>query len=296
MRILKTEAGDREPLLTAVGLHVSLLWGQLVRGRLVTNVRLESPELTYIAPPVTPRRGGEGKEKSPQETLLQLFPFKVSQFQISHGRIHFINHYASPPISVTATKISVLATNLTNIPDLKVKLPAGVNASGETLGGGFDVQMQLNPLMNQPTLQLNAQLTNVHLIQLNDFLRAYGKVDVERGTFSLFASFAAAEGNYDGYAKVFFTDLRVFDWQKERHKNILEIFWAAIVESVSNVLSNQPKNQLAAKIPLSGSFQAADIDVWTAAGTLLQNAFIRALIPRLDEASTMRGLPEGEAK
>ena len=142
----------------------------------------------------------------------------------------------------------------------------------------------MNPLIKMPTFEISVQLTNVDLVSLNDFLKAYGRFDVARGTFALFASFAAAQGKYDGYAKVFFDDLDVFEWEKERKKNALQIFWHAIVGTLSTVLRNQPKDQLATKIPISGSFEGNDVGIWTAAATLLRNAFIRALVPKLDNS------------
>jgi hypothetical protein len=130
------------------------------------------------------------------------------------------------------------------------------------------------------------------LVSLNDFLKAYGKFDVARGTFALFASFAAAEGKYDGYAKVFFENLDVFAWEKERKKNALQVFWQAIVGTVSTVFQNQPKDQLATKIPFSGSFDNTDVGIWAATATLLRNAFIRALVPKLDNSISVEKVRE----
>jgi hypothetical protein len=159
-------------------------------------------------------------------------------------------------------------------------------------GGGFDLQLQMDPLNELPTFEITALVTNVDLVALNDFLKAYGKFDVASGNFALYSSFAAAEGKYDGYAKVFFENLDVFQWEKERKKNILQIFWQAIVGAVTTVFRNQPKDQLATKIPISGSFEAREVGVWTASVTLLQNAFIRALVPKLDESVTVEKVEE----
>jgi hypothetical protein len=150
-----------------------------------------------------------------------------------------------------------------------------------------ELDLKLNPMAALPTFEVTAQLTNVNLVDLNDFLKAYGKFDVARGNFALYTSFAAAEGKYDGYAKVFFEDLDVFAWEKERKKNILQIFWQAIGGTIGAVFRNQPKDQLATKIPFSGSYTNNQIDGWTAVGTLLRNAFISALVPKLDQTITV---------
>ena len=101
---------------------------------------------------------------------------------------------------------------------------------------------------------MTAQLTNVDLTALNNFLRAYGKFDVARGDFALFASIASKDGNYDGYLKVFFNKLDVFAWEKERKKNVLKIFWDAIVGTAADIFKNQSRDSLATRIPISGSY------------------------------------------
>jgi len=130
-------------------------------------------------------------------------------------------------------------------------------------------------------------VTNVALPSLNDFLRAYVKFDVDRGNFSLYSSLAAQGGSYQGYFKVFFSDLSIFAWDKERKKNILEVFWQAIIGGVATVFKNHPHDQLAAKIPISGSYSNSSVGLWTTTGTVLQNAFIHALVPKLDQPVTV---------
>jgi len=92
---------------------------------------------------------------------------------------------------------------------------------------------------------------------------------------------------------VFFRDLNVFEWEKERKKNVLEIFWQAIVGTLATVLKNQPKDQLATKIPITGSFGKTDVHLWPTIATLLRNAFIRALVPKLDQPVKVEKVPAG---
>lgn len=176
-----------------------------------------------------------------------------------------------------------MATNLGNTRNLAQKLPAGLKASGQTLGHGhFDMDLKMDPLQAAPTFELNASLTNVDMVQLNDFLRSYGKLDVAAGNFSLFTSVASVQGSYKGYLKVLFRNLDVFEWEKERKKNVLDMFWGAMVGVLSEGFRNHPHDQLAAQIPVSGSFTDLHADLWSATGSLLKNAFIHALVPKLD--------------
>jgi Domain of Unknown Function (DUF748) len=119
-------------------------------------------------------------------------------------------------VDIYISKIFATATNLTNARDVKQKLPSGLNAHASTVGGGtLDLQLHMNLLKPRPAFEINCGLTNVDLVSLNYFLRAYGKFDVARGNFALFTSVAADNGSYEGYFKVLFKDLNVFAWEKE---------------------------------------------------------------------------------
>ncbi|HEX3988611.1 MAG TPA: hypothetical protein VHZ30_04210, partial [Verrucomicrobiae bacterium] len=154
------------------------------------------------------------------------------------------------------------------------------------------VDVKLNPLAANPTFELNASLTNVDLTALNNFLEAYGKFDVARGDFEMYTSFASADGKYDGFVKVLFKHLDVFSWEKDHKKNILKLFWQAIVGLVSEGLKNQSHDQLATQVPISGTYQGSHVGVIPAVGNLLKNAFIRALLPNIGQPVTIEQAQE----
>jgi hypothetical protein len=49
------------------------------------------------------------------------------------------------------------------------------------------------------------------------------------------------------------------------------------------VLKNQPHDQLATKVPITGAFQNTDVHIWPTIQTLLRNGFIRALALQPDQ-------------
>jgi hypothetical protein len=110
----------------------------------------------------------------------------------------------------------------------------------------------------------------------------------------MYTSFASAQGKYDGFVKVLFKDLDVFSWEKDHKKNILKLFWQAIVGLVSEGLKNQPHDQLAAQIPISGTYSGAHVGIIPAIGSLLKNAFIRALLPNIGQPVTLKQAAQQE--
>ena len=270
------------PFYSTAILDLSLQWSELFHGALVSKIIMQRPSLNFISGP-TKDQTQTGKENDWGHTLESLAPFKINRLEVTHGQIHFRNPYSNPPVDIYLNDLSVLATNFTNSRRSPQELPAGISARGTTLGkGNLYFIIHVNPLAQKPVFELTGAVTNVNLVALNDFLKAYGKFDVARGDFALFTSFAAKDGNYDGYCKVFFDNLKVFNWDKDKHKDALEIFWKAIVGTLTTAFKNQPHDQLATKIPITGTLGKTDVHYWATIATLLRNAFIKSLVPKVD--------------
>jgi hypothetical protein len=284
------------PFYSTSVLDLSLDWGALIHGAIVSKIVMQDASLNFVQGP-TEQQSQSGKETDWGSLLESLVPFDINRLDITNGQIHFQNLYANPPVDIYITSLFADATNFSNSSHLATNLAAGVSAHGKTLGGGeLDLHVLVNPMEKIPAFQLTASLTNVDLPALNDFLRAYGKFDVADGKLAIFASFATTDSNYDGYCKIFFQNLNVFRWEKEKKKDLLQIFWEAIVGTLGAAFKNQPHDQLATKVPISGSFSKTDVHLWPTIATLLQNAFIKALVPKLDEPVTMPKVERKESQ
>jgi hypothetical protein len=275
--IVQTAGNAPVPFFSSPDIDLSLQWGELFQGAIVGRIHIEKPEVNFVS---GPGQAQTGTNQPWEKTFESLFPVQINQLEIDNGTVRFRNFQKSFPVNIFATNLSLVATNLSNARNQPGKLPAGATASGSSLGGGhFELALRLNPMAPAPTFELNALLTNVDLTALNDFLRSYGKFDVERGRFSLFTSVAAADGKYDGFIKVLFQNLGVFSWEKEHRKNMLEIFWQGIVGALVEGFKNHPHDQLATRIPITGSYSDPHLGILSAIGNLMKNAFVRALLP-----------------
>ena len=147
----------------------------------------------------------------------------------------------------------------------------------------MELHVKLDPLASEPRFDLELAVKDVDLVDLNELLEAYGKFNVKRGTFEVFAEIAGSEGNFDGYVKPFFEDLNVLELEHDA-KNPVKLVWQAIVAGAVKIFKNHPEDQLATKIPVSGTFERTDVAIWTTIVNVLRNAFIEAFRARIDES------------
>lgn len=295
IKIEKSDANIPVPFFSTPRMDLSVQWKELFHGAVVGKILLDRPAVNFVGGP-TPDQKQTGESQPWGKTLESLFPFRINRFEIRDGQVRFQTFSKNEPVDIYVTNLYAVATNLSNTRDLGRPLPAALQAAGRSLGGGeLNIDLKMDPLAPAPTFELTASLTNVDLVALNSFLRSYGKLDVAGGIFSVYSTAASDQGNYKGTVRVLFQHLDVFEWEKERKKNVLELFWEAVVGTLAATVKNHPHDQLAANIPVSGSFTNSHIGVFYAAGSLLHNAFIRALLPRIDRPEKLQDVKEAAA-
>jgi hypothetical protein len=269
------------PFFAADAIDFAVEWKALFHGSLVTQISVAHPQLNFVQGK-SKKDSQTGADKSWQQTVKDLAPFRINSFRINDGEVHFRSFTSNPPINVFIHDLSILATNLTNSEKATESKAAHIDADGLVLGNGkFKGRMKIDPFAQKPTFDLAAELTHVDLPKLNNFLLAYGKFDVERGFFSVYLEATASEGKFKGYVKPLLEDLKVVSWNKDK-KNPAKLLWESIVGAVTGVFKNKEEDRLATKIPISGSFDDPSPDIWATIGNLLRNAFIRAIMPGLD--------------
>jgi hypothetical protein len=124
-------------------------------------------------------------------------------------------------------------------------------------------------------------MTEVELTHWNDFLEAYGGVNASKGTFSVATEMLVEQGKLQGYIKPVLKNLEVAR-SKESKESPLKVIWETIVAGIAELLTNQPKDQIATRIPLSGDIVNPSPDIFATIGELLRNAYIEALFPSLE--------------
>jgi hypothetical protein len=282
------------PFIKAEEMDMSIEWRALLHGSVVAEIEVQKPVFNFVNGP-TKATSQTGIDKHWTEVIDHLLPFKLNRVELKDGEVHYRDFHSSPQIDIFARKIHVLAENLSNAKHTKGSLPSTAVATAVVYDGTAKVNMKIDPLSRVPTFDLNAQLTNVDLTHLNNFLRAYGNFDVERGEFSLYSEAAAKNNRISGYTKPIIKDIKVVSWKEDIRKP-LKLIWESVVGAVAWILTNHKKDQIATKATFEGRLDDPDISVLSIIGQLLRNAFIQALVPSLENNVNINSIGNKEEK
>ena len=277
-----------------MSIDLSIQWESLLHGKIVGKLYFDSPELIFTKDKT--EIGTVKKDTGDFRTVLKNFmPLKVNRFVVNNGSIHYVDENFTPKVDIFLTNAHILAENLSNVINKDQLLPSTVTATANVYDGRLAFNMKLDGLNKVPTFDLNADLKNTNLAKLNDFLRAYGNFDVDKGNFGLYTEFAAKDGKYVGYVKPIIKDLKVLG-PKDKKDDILHLAWEALIGGVGMVFKNQGKDQIATKVPIQGNFETSEANIPETIWELLSNAFIQALVPGIDNEININSVDKTPVK
>ena len=283
LEILKVGDSIPVPFVEVRKIDLSVHWKALLHGAISGEVIMERPVVNFaVAGSKSSKASQDGSEADWLHTLDKLMPMKINRFQLINGQIAYQDFTTKPPIDLLIDSLQLVATNLSNVVDKSKRLPSTLKATGGSTGGGTLVlAMKMNALKKVPDFDLDFSLENVDLTALNDFIKAYTRTDVERGTFNLYTEMAADSGKLDGYVKPVIQNLKILNWDKDEGSFFQKI-WEAIAGGVIGIFENQRKDQLATKIPVSGDLNNVDAGAWSTFWNILKNAYIEAFSKRIE--------------
>jgi hypothetical protein len=216
--------------------------------------------------------------------LVELYPFDFDRVAIHEGEIHFRAPRRKPPVDVALHDVTLEARNFTNSRALSAARPAHVTLEARAQRSGrVAAELAIDPLAARPDFQMKLEVASIQLAELDDFLRAYVGVDAERGRFDLTSRVVSDDGHFDGYVEPLLHDVDVLKLDEEpKEHGLFATLWEATVGGAAEALENQREDQLAARVPLHGSFEKPVVGVWGALVSLFENGYVEALQPRMD--------------
>jgi hypothetical protein len=277
------------PFFSCPRVEFSVEWPSLIRGSLVAEGEFHSPNINFVQGETSEQsQTGEGVDWG--QRLAELFPFRFNTVRVHDGTITFLAPGIQAADAMKATRVEGEVTNLTNVAGVDKETFANFRLDGEVLdGGAANISGSVDPLAAQPTFDVNLQLRNVKLPQVNPWLRQYIKADAEAGDFELYLEIAAADGRFQGYAKPVLQNVDIYS-SEEPEQNFFKRMWEGLVDFAANVLENEEQQQVAARIPFTGTIEDPESSVLQTIVSVLHNAFVGAFARSLEGSVSVRNV------
>lgn len=205
---------------------------------------------------------------------------RIDRFQLDDSTLGLVNRAADQPYRVYVNQADLVVTQISSgFQDG----PASIKLTGKFMGSGTArASATFREERNGPDFDLDMAIENASLPSLNNLLRAYGKLDVAKGTFSLYSEVKVKNGRIDGYVKPLISDVDVYDKEQDKKKPILKKIYEKVVGGLSHVLENRPRDEVATVADISGPIEDPKTGTWEIIVRLVSNAFVKAILPGFD--------------
>ena len=262
---------------SAESIKVSLDWNALWEGVLICNALVHRFNFYFSKNKKSPEDKEDEKTKSKQFKIP--VPVLIRQFNITDSRIEFNDTTLKVNVDVVINNIRARITNLSNM-DSSTELPVKAFLRANIYKGVLNAHLKADVLGAVPAYDLDAELTGVDMVKLNDFFKAYGNFDVNDGTLSFFTEIAVKDGKYKGYIKPVIRNLDIFG-EEDKQDSFLQQMWERLVGAAAAIITNRQQGQLATKIPIEGEYKP-EVNIAYSILEIFVNAFVHALKPAID--------------
>lgn len=289
--IWRKDGEPDSPIFYLHGSNANLRWRDLMGGRLGAQITLERPEVTIVAVERPP------EEEPPEldwEEMLQAFEdlpdFIVYQLHITEGKVTFVDPQTDPTISIQLSELDLLLTDLTNIREIEGERIASLQVGATLFEQGKIVGRAKVDPYNLDNFEFAAEVTEIHLTELNDFARAYAALDFARGHGEVLIEAKASEGELSGYIKPLFEDIEILNWEQdvvEQDKGPLNLLWEGLANFLKSVLLNPGTEKVATEIEFEGTLEELELDTWGAIGGFFRNAFVESITGEFESITSL---------
>jgi hypothetical protein len=287
LKLVKRDSQYPEPFLQADEAEFAIEWRNLLRGKLVGSGEIRAPRIHLVQSELKQKQQ-MGTETDWRKTIHALFPIRINTIRIRDGLVTFVTPKIAQKDAIKIQNINGEITNLTNAIGSNEASFAHFNMTALVLG---DAQTQLNgsvnPLAETPTFDFNFKLDEVKLAKLNPWLRQYIKADAEQGDFQLYMEMAAADGKFKGYAKPIMEHVQILS-AADKDEGALRKIWEGLVQFTTDIFKNEPQDQVAARVPLSGTIKDPEAGLLATIGSVFHNAFVAAFAHSLEGSISLR--------
>jgi hypothetical protein len=263
-------------------------WAEVVvkarkdREEVVSAIKLVQPKIRifHAAPPAD-----EAKDKSPKqpdevidlgEVLRRITPLDVDHIDILDGQVAFVDISRKERPELWLHDLQLSVENLVTRVRLTGGRPVLLTAAATTgRSGTLSIFVTADPFEKGLTFSGRVALIGLETAELYRFIEPATKLHAPEGTIDIFIEFDCRNGELTGGVKPVLKNMKV----RPADKGVFTVLKAWVTDFAVKLFSDriQDRNAVATVIPIKGSLNAPDVQLWPAIFGVLRNAFVEGL-------------------
>jgi hypothetical protein len=205
---------------------------------------------------------------------------RAKRVRMTNSTIGWLNTTETPDYRLYVSNLDVSIKDFSNQKNEGI---GTIDAKGRFNGTGTaSFNAVFKPETKSPNFDLAVKIEDTDLRNMNNLLRAKGGIDVTQGFMGFFSEMKVRNNNVDGYVKVLFHDLDIYDKAQDKNKSFMKKAYEVVAEGVAELLENRRTEDTATRADISGPIENPNSDIWEIVGNLVRNAFFKAILPGLE--------------
>ncbi len=216
---------------------------------------------------------------------------RAGRVDLVDSRVGFFNKRTNPNYRAF---VDIARLRLENFTNQRTQGQMTATVDGRFMGSGpTKVTAHFRPEVDGPDFDMKVAIENTDLRTMNDMLRAHGNFDVVAGVFSFYSELAVKNAQIRGWVKPIFKDMQAYDPAQDRDKGAMKKLYEKVITGVAKVMKNVPRKEVATEVDISGRLDNPKTSTFQAIVKLIQNAFIKAILPGFDREVRQSGQSGG---
>jgi hypothetical protein len=273
------------------------LEGRFEVGPKITRVSLDQVRVQGVALEYTHTRETAGAEQARVEQTAEVArratrtpsaQLAIERLDVTASTFGFVNRAASPPYRLRLTDTDISLRHLSSQPR---DGHASIALRGQLMGKGpTRITASVKTRPGRADLDITTRIEDADLPRLSNVVRAHGGVGVTQGALSLYSELKVENGTIEGYVKPLVKDIRVGDdGSAEGDRSLKRRLYEGMMNVAGKVLKNHSRGEVATVVQVSGPLERPHVSRWETIGRLLQNAFLKPIVPGLDPSRAPGG-------
>jgi len=254
-----------------------------IRNLSMPEITIEGVRVGYLkkargaaAPGIVP---AAAKRRSPEPEAIP-WNLRLDRFRLVDSTLELVDRSRRPDYRLFVSGADVSVEGLSNKPGSGT---ANASLKGKFMGkGDVSATATFRPGRGTSDLDVQVEVGPTPLTELNDLFRAYGKFDVYAGTMQVNSEIGIHDRYMRGYVKPIFKDVEIYDTRQDAKKSIFKEVYESAVDVAAKLLTNRKRDQVATNAPIEGPIGEAGSNFFAVLGGLVENAFIKGILPGFD--------------